>query len=209
MVISSRYEAGTALAAKLLPYRLRNALVLAIPRSGVPVAKIVAEAIDGELDVLLVRKLVSPAGEAIGFVGELGDLFLDDRLSDPDVTQAYLRRAIEDEINHMRYLRALFTPGRSAIDLRERTVIVVDDLVDTGFTMAAALHVAGVQEPGRLVCGAGVLRINTIKRFCPLADDVVYGEACEVIDRDRLRLAWGGVSDEDVVRALRFHPLAT
>src|SRR5512136_1811036 len=79
MPFENRAEAGRMLARRLDAYRDQHALVLAIPRGAVPMGKIVADALDGELDVVLVRKLRAPYNPelAIGSIDETGAVYVD------------------------------------------------------------------------------------------------------------------------------------
>jgi putative phosphoribosyl transferase len=78
MAFENRAEAGQMLARRLANYRGRHPLVLAIPRGAVPMGKIVADALDGELDVVLVRKPRAPQNPelAIGSIDEIGAIYL-------------------------------------------------------------------------------------------------------------------------------------
>lgn len=79
MVFQSREEAARLLAVRLsVGYKNKNALVCAIPRGGVPMGRIIADAIGGELDVVLVRKIRHPSQRelAIGAIDERGNIFL-------------------------------------------------------------------------------------------------------------------------------------
>ena len=74
MRFANREEAARLLAERLTDQRGTNPLVLGVPRGAVPMARIIADALDGELDVVLVRKLRAPGQPelAVGAVDEAG-----------------------------------------------------------------------------------------------------------------------------------------
>lgn len=84
MVFQNRAEAAQLLARRLEKYRGQHPLVLAIPRGAVPMGKMIADALEGDLDVVLVRKLRAPYNPelAIGSIDETGEVYLDPELRD-------------------------------------------------------------------------------------------------------------------------------
>src|SRR5512135_2575000 len=128
-----RNDAATRLAERLQAYRGRNPLVLAIPRGAVPMAKILAAQLQGEVDVVLVRKLRAPGNPelAIGSIDESGWVYLADY-----ATQMASHNHIEYEkttqLEVMRQRRAQYTPVRAQLDPEGRIVIIVDDGLATG-----------------------------------------------------------------------------
>jgi putative phosphoribosyl transferase len=140
-----RRDAGERLAPMLAHLQPLNPIVLGLPRGGVPVAAIVADALDAPLDVIVVRKLGAPSQPeyAIGAVGEDGVRVLDGVaigiLGVGVERVAALERAEREELARR---AALFRSGRPRLDLTGRTAIIVDDGVATGATAAAACRVA-------------------------------------------------------------------
>jgi putative phosphoribosyl transferase len=140
-----RRDAGERLAPMLAHLRPRHPIVLGLPRGGVPVAAIVADALGAPLDVIVVRKLGAPSQPeyAIGAVGEDGVRVLDEvaigMLGVGVDRVAALERAEREELARR---GALFRSGRPRLDLTGRTAIIVDDGVATGATAAAACRVA-------------------------------------------------------------------
>ncbi len=113
--------------------------MLGVPRGAVPMAKIIADALDGEFDVVLVHKLSHPEQPelAIGAIDEAGNAFVNDWAADLD--HNYLEAEKKRQLAVLRQRRAAYTPWRQPIDPHGRIVIVVDDGIATGSTMMAAL----------------------------------------------------------------------
>jgi predicted phosphoribosyltransferase len=180
-VFASRQDAAQRLAGALAKFRGCNPLVLAIPRGAVEMGRALADDLEGELDVVLVRKLRSPhsAEFAVGAIDETGWAYVADYAASYGADEAYLAHAQQDQLDLLRRRRALYTPARPAIDPKGRVVIVVDDGLATGATMIAALHAARAKGPERLVCAVPVAAPDSLERVRAHADEVVCLEAPE------------------------------
>jgi putative phosphoribosyl transferase len=178
-MFQDRTEAALLLADRLAAYRHQNPLVLAIPRGAVPMAKIIADKLGGQLDVVLARKLRAPGQPefAIGSVDESGWVYLSDDALIYAADNHYIETEKHAQLALIRQRRSQYTPVRPPIDPEGRTVIVVDDGLATGATMIAALHGLRARKPARLVCAVPVAPPDTLARLAPLADEVVCLQA--------------------------------
>ncbi len=202
----NRQEAAEKLAGALERYRGRNPLVLAIPRGAVPMAKIIAERLGGEVDVLLVRKLGAPsqAELAIGAIDENGHLYLHPYARELGLSAEYLEDEAAAQMRTLRRRRAEYTPARPPIDPRGRIVIVVDDGIATGSTMTAALQALREREPAKLVVAIGVAPPDTLQKIRAFADEVECLAAPESFYAVGQHYAdFSQVSDEEVIELLR------
>jgi predicted phosphoribosyltransferase len=174
-LFEDRADAARELASALSAYRGKNPLVLAIPRGAVPMGRILADELGGELDVVLVKKLRAPSSPefAVGAIEESGWAHIADHASSAGANEAYLRTEKEAQLEALRARRKMYTPARAPIDPAGRTVIVVDDGLATGETMIAALHAVRSRKPLRLVCAVPVAAPDSLSRVTPYADEVV------------------------------------
>src|SRR5437867_13453603 len=127
MLFRDRAEAGAMLAKALTKWRGKSPLVAAIPRGAVPMGKIVAEQLDGGLDVVLTRKLRAPGNPefAIGAVDETGWTYLADYAARTGATQAYIEQEVAAQLATMRERRAQYTPARPPVNPKGRVVVVI------------------------------------------------------------------------------------
>lgn len=205
MVFEDRVDAGRKLVAALQKYRGARPLVLAIPRGAVPMGRVIADALEGQLDVVLVRKLAVPGNPeyALGAVDEKGWTYIADYARDTGATPVYLEHEIAEQLATMRARRALYTPGRPPIDPAGRIVIVIDDGLATGATMIAALHSVRTHDPARLVCAVPVAAPGSLELVRPGADEVVCLDTpADFYAVGQFYREFGQVSDQEVVAAL-------
>jgi len=205
MLFRDRDDAARRLAEALAQYRGRNPLVLAIPRGAVPMAKIIAGELGGEVDVVLVRKLRAPSNPefAIGAVDETGWIYLAEHGRQVAGSQEYIEKEKAAQMDVMRGRRASYTPVRPPYDPAGRIVIVVDDGLATGSTMIAALHTLRARQPQKLVCAVPVAPSDTLDRVAPYADETVCLSVPELFYAvGQFYQSFPQVSDAEVIASL-------
>ncbi|OGP26615.1 MAG: phosphoribosyl transferase [Deltaproteobacteria bacterium GWA2_57_13] len=206
MRFRSREHAAGLLAEKLAQYKGQNPLVLGIPRGAVPMAKIIADALGAELDVVLVHKLGAPGQPelAIGAIDEMGQAYLGDYARALGISADYIREEKEAQLKVLRRRRTLYTPYRPPINPTGRTVIVVDNGIATGATMIAALRTLRGRKPAKLIAAVAVAPPGTVMRIRAEADEVIcLYEPEEFFAVGEFFEDFSQVSDEEVVAILR------
>jgi putative phosphoribosyl transferase len=171
-----RVDAGRKLGARLAAYREVSPLVLGLPRGGVPVAYEVARALDAPLDVCVVRKIGAPIQPelAIGAVAEDGALYLDhDLIERVDVSAEELPALVAAKQAEVEDRVWRFRRGAAPLDVRGKTVLVVDDGVATGSTARAALQTLRARGPGQLVFAVPVGAADSLDELAGVADAIV------------------------------------
>lgn len=179
MVFADRRDAGRRLAERLAPLNLSEPVVLGLPRGGVPVAFEVAGALSAPLDVLVARKIGAPFQPelGVGAIAEGGVTVLDEaslrslRLSVDDLRGTIDREEVELQRRVERY-----RGNREMVDLRDRSVIVVDDGLATGVTARAALRAVRKHAPAAVVLAVPVGPPGASSFMVPDADTVVLVE---------------------------------
>lgn len=176
MYFSNRCDAGRRLAARLVPYRADQPVVLGLPGGGVPVAYEVAKALEAPLDVLVVRKLGAPGHEelAIGAVAPGVTVIDDETLELLRVPPSYVERVKAREEAEVQRRMELFSDTGEPPVLTGRAVILVDDGIATGATTLAAARAARLLGAVKIVIAAPVVSPPALDRLRGAADAVEY-----------------------------------
>jgi putative phosphoribosyl transferase len=178
-----RLEAGRILATKLTAYADRkDVVVLALPRGGVPVAFEVAEALQAPLDVFVVRKLGVPGHEelAMGAIATGGMYIVNEHvvhmLAIPD---SVIEEVAEREQKELERREQLYRDDLPPPDVRDRTIILVDDGLATGSTMRAAVAALRKQHPAHIVVAVPVAAPVVRDEFKAEVDEIVCASTPE------------------------------
>jgi putative phosphoribosyl transferase len=176
LTFADRADAGRRLAPLLAAWAGSGAVVLGLPRGGVPVAAEVAEALSAPLDVIVVRKLGVPVQPelAMGALGEDGVRVLNrEVLRSAAVTTADLAAVETGERVELARRTAGLRRRWPRVDVTGRPVIIVDDGIATGATARAACAVGRAHGATHVVLAAPVAPPGAAARFAAVADDVV------------------------------------
>jgi putative phosphoribosyl transferase len=205
-----RAEAGAQLADHL-PDGLRDPIVLALPRGGVPVARVVADRLEAPLDVLVARKIGAPSQPELG-IGAIAEggaaVVARDMLRSLRLSEADFRQLVEREQAELRRRVERYRGGRALPSVLGRDVVLVDDGLATGVTAESALQALRSLNPRRLVLAVPVCSPDTARRLVPPADEVVcvvstrhltavgawYHDFTQTTDDEVLELLGGGAA---------------
>lgn len=204
---ADRVDAGRVLAARLSALKLRDPVVVGLPRGGVVVAAEVARILQVPLEIVVVRKVVAPGNPelALGAVGEGGVLVRnEDLLKVVGLSRAAFQAAVDSAIAQVEARGRRLRGDRPPPDVGGRTVVLVDDGIATGATADAAIRVLKARGATRVVLAVPVAAPDAVARLLETADEVLVLDA-------PLRLgsvgAWYAdfdeVTDDQVLRLLQ------
>lgn len=179
-----RTEAGRRLAQALLLHKSEDAVVLALPRGGVPVAAEVARALKAPLDLILVRKIGVPQHPelAMGAIVDGADPLVvrnEDIIAAAQVSDSAFNAACKQELAEIKRRRTRYIGSRAHPKLQDRTVIIVDDGIATGATTRAALRSVRKQKPRRLILAVPVAPTSSLEDLRYEADEIICLEDYE------------------------------
>jgi predicted phosphoribosyltransferase len=211
-MFKDRLDAARQLSKALAKYHGQNPLVLAIPRGAVPMGAWMAQELNGQLDVVLVRKLRAPFDPevAIGAVDESGLAYLSPYAATLGLDPQYVKDEIKLQMKTIKARRKQYSLTRAPLEVKGRVVIVVDDGLATGATMMSALKATREKQPRHLVCAIPVASPDALEKIKPLVDETV----CLSAPKDFMAVAqfyrqFPQVDDEQVLVLLQASAQAT
>ena len=184
-VFTNRRDAGRKLAQQLLKYRDRaKAIVLGLPRGGVPVAYEIAKKLNLPLDVCLVKKLGLPGNSelAMGAVAENSLIHdYDGHITIINRQQAYINKLDREEVHaiaakekaELRWRESCYRHSRPMLTISDRIIIVVDDGMATGLSMHAAIEALSQHQPAKIIVAIPIASQQAIYRLKPLVDNFI------------------------------------
>ncbi len=208
MIFKDRADAGRELAKSLAFLKNEsNIIVLGIPRGGVVVAAQVARALNAPLDVFIAHKLGAPSNPelAIGAIAGDNAILLDDVVvRDLKISEKDIAREAELQRKEIARRAKLYRQDRPPLNLKNKTVVLIDDGVATGSTVLVSLRALRQQLPAKLILAIPVGPADTLARLARECDQLV------VIERPAMfwavgqfYLNFGQTSDEEVIALLR------
>ena len=148
---------------------------MAIPRGGVVTGDVIAKSLGLSLDIIVSRKVGAPYNSelAIGAVVHDGSFFPNsDLINALGIPKKYLDEQIADQLEEIDR-RLLKFRGRKDYDLKDKTVVLVDDGIATGATVFVAVEWIKKQKPKRIIVAIPVGPRDTIERLSKIAEVVV------------------------------------
>lgn len=201
MFLKDRYQAACLLTEQIRKYSGENAVVMAIPRGGLPIGYHIAKELHFPLGILLSKKIGHPLHPevAIGAVSMEGEVV--DKWYSGD--RAYVKREIKRIRENLKKQYLKFMGNREQPDLKGKTVIIVDDGIATGYTILGCVDIIRKFEPEKIVVATPVAPPDTILKIRKKADEVI----CLYIPENFSAVGqfyedFSEVTDEDVIRYL-------
>ena len=179
MLFADRYDAGRRLAVLLERHRVEHPLILGLPRGGVVVGYEIAAALGSELDVLVVRKLGVPGAEefAMGAVAPGTTILNQGVVAGLGIPRSEVDAAVAREMAELQRREQAYRRNRPPLNVRGRTVILVDDGLATGATAHAAVAALKQQQPRQIIFAAPVCSQDGAEALRRMADEVVCLES--------------------------------
>jgi len=175
LIFKDRVDAAQRLAKKLEWIKKENPVILAIPRGGVVTGDVIAKTLGLSLDIIVSRKVGAPYNPelAIGAVAHDGSFFPNsDLINTLGIPKNYLDEKIAEQMEEIEHRLVKFR-GRTDYDLKNKTVVLVDDGIATGATVFVALEWIKKQNPKRVIVAIPVGPRDTIERLSKIAEVVV------------------------------------
>ncbi len=206
VIFQNRELAGEGLAELLIKYKNDDPLILALPRGGVPVAAEVARKLEVPLDVLIVRKIGAPFDSEVALGGiceETDALWNKTLLSHLALKPEDLKRALSIEKNKIQEQILLFRQGRRLGSLQKKFVILIDDGLATGATMAAAIQYLKAKQVAKIVVAVPVAAKSTANKLRKRINELItLQQKQELGSVGKWYENFEQVSDQDVVKIL-------
>ncbi len=204
-MFKNRKDAGQKLARALQKYKNTDAIVLAIPRGGVEVGHELAKYLGAKLDILVSRKLPTPENPESGFgaIAEDGSTFIWEhakRWYEKDT----IDKIVEEQKGEIKRRIAVLRGGQPLPEIKNKTVILVDDGIAMGSTMRASIMYCKNKGAGKIVVAAPVTGIDTKREIGQLVDEIVILEVPTFFQAvAQVYLNWYDVGDDEVLRIMK------
>ena len=204
MIFRDRDVAAKLLLERLKIYKDDHPLILGIPRGAMPMAKIIADGLNGELNAVLVHKIPAPNSPefAIGSVGLSGHIYRSSYVKGYGISERYITATAERELEILKNRKKMY--GLPNSNIKNRVVIIVDDGIATGATTLCAIEEIRSQSPRKIIVATAVSSIEAAHTIERLVDELV------VLDRPRNFFSVGQffqnfpqVSDDEVISLFR------
>lgn len=207
-IFENRYDAGRQLADKLAEYKNRPIVVLAIPNGGVPVALVVALALEADLDLVISRKIPLPLSPEGGFgaVTDDGTIILNEEVVESTgLSPQQIGYQVSQVRADIRQRSLLYHKDRLPSVLADKTAIIIDDGMASGFTMRAAVASVRNRRPKEVVVAVPVAPAAALKPLEEVADKVI---TCAAGTQPRFYVSdfyqyWHELSDDEVIQCLK------
>jgi len=204
-MFEDRKDAGRKLATALEQYKNNNVLVLAIPKGGIEIGYQVASHLDADFSLLISRKLPYPKNPESGFgaIAEDGSIFINQNAA-LGIHPKMIDQIIEDQKKEVKRRIKVLRNNRPLPDLRQRTVILMDDGIAMGSTMQAAIKLCRTAKAGKIIVAAPVAGERVAYEIQQIVEEIVILE----VPRPFYAVAqvyrnWHDVSDQEALKIMK------
>jgi putative phosphoribosyl transferase len=199
MIYKNRYDAALKLIPLLKKHIDKNSVVLAVPRGGVPIGYYIAKNYNIPMELLLTKKIGHPSNSEVA----IGAVSLEDQILDyyPNISETYINTEIKRIRESLKQRNVKFMGNRKPIDLKDKTVIIVDDGIATGNTLLLAIQMIRKKNPKKIVVAVPVSPDDTADRIKNKVEEFI----CPYITNDFIGVGgyyfdFSEVSDDEVIK---------
>ncbi len=167
-MFKDRIDAGIKLGLALRDFNIEDPIVLGIPRGGVIVAVEVAKILKAPLDIAIARKIGAPFDReyAIGAINSLGSVILNEAsIRELGIPNDYIEKTVKEELEEIKRRLSIYRGERDTINIRDKSVIIVDDGLATGLTTLSVVKGVKVNNPKKIIVAVPVASYEAIKRI--------------------------------------------
>lgn len=167
-MFKNRIDAGIKLGFALLESNIEDPVILGIPRGGVVVAAEVAKILKAPLDIAIARKIGAPFDReyAIGAINSLGNVILNETsIRELGISNEYIEKSVKEEIEEIKRRLSVYRGERDMIDIKDKSVIIVDDGLATGLTMLSVVKGVKANNPKKTIVAVPVASYEAVKRL--------------------------------------------
>jgi predicted phosphoribosyltransferase len=204
-MFKDRKDAGEKLARALKKYKGKGALVLAIPKGGVEVGYEVAKYLDAEFSFIISRKLPFPGNPEFGFgaISEDGSTFIISGYEE-QLPKELIKDIIRKQELEIKRRISVLRDGKALPEIKDRTMILVDDGIAMGSTMLASIYLCKNKKAKKIIAASPVSGENIEKELAHLVDEVIILEKPAFFSAVAQAYEnWHDVSDAEAVSVLR------
>lgn len=200
-----RRDAGSRLSRASGLSQKEDAVILAIPKGGLEVGYEIAKNLDHRMSLIVTRKLPFPENPESGFgaVSEGGQLYLVPGMKER-IPETMIERIVAEQIDEVKRRVSILRGGRPFPDIRDRTVILVDDGIAMGFTMMASVLHCKYRKPKEIIVAVPVAGPRAIERFESIVDELIVHESPHDFSAvAQVYENWYDVSDSEALNLLK------
>ena len=198
MIYRDRFDAALKLISLLEKFKKDDSVVLAIPRGGVPIGYYIARTFHFPMDLLLTKKIGHPLNKAFA----IGAVSLEDEIIDDYsyINKDYIDNQVFEIRESLKRRYEKFLGNRAPVDLKSKTVIIVDDGIATGNTLLAAIKMIRNRFPKKIIVAVPVAPADSAQKISDKVDELI----CPLITNDftgvgAYYLDFSQVTDEEVI----------
>ncbi len=204
-MFKNRVDAGMKLGFALLESNIEDPIILGIPRGGVIVAVEVSKILKAPLDIAIARKIGAPFDKeyAIGAINSLGNVILNEAsIRELGISNEYIEKSVKEELEEIKRRLTIYRGERDNIDVKDKSVIIVDDGLATGLTMLSVVNGVKTKSPKRTIVAVPVAPYEAVKRLEKEAEVIVLYVPEYFYAVGQFYEDFHQITDEEVISAL-------